>query len=207
MSDLYDSVELPEVSVTAINPNKGNQQLHDYIMGVNSMRNDIMKERGMSDKQWADLSKQAVNITGVESRGGTSAGYVIKSALPDWMLHAAQYITRGTTAPISRGLSQIKVSPFQKQLNAKYAKYNINDRTLKNSNFKQGQATILKLDQIRNSMKSDYTWKDGTPMTSEEASNIWWNRGKVTSGLNDKNDASNDGVIYNKKYNDRKIIF
>lgn len=48
---------LPEVTVTAINPNRGNKALHDYIMGVNSMRNDIMRERGISDSQWADLSK------------------------------------------------------------------------------------------------------------------------------------------------------
>lgn len=55
MSNIYGIVELP--GVTAINPNRGNKALHDYIMGVNSMRNDIMKERGISDSRWADLSK------------------------------------------------------------------------------------------------------------------------------------------------------
>lgn len=55
MSSIYGIVELP--GVTAINPNRGNKALHDYIMGVNSMRNDIIKERGISDSQWADLSK------------------------------------------------------------------------------------------------------------------------------------------------------
>ena len=207
MNDIYGIVELPGVSVTAINPNKGNKQLHDYIMGVNSLRNDIMKEIGMSDAQWADLSRQAVNITGVESKNGTSARYAIKSALPDWMLHAVQYVTRGKTMPLSRGLSQIKIIPAQTQLNTRYTRYGINDQTLKDSNFKQGQATVLKLDENRKSMKSNYTWKDGTPMTSEEANNIYWNRGRLTSGLNDKNDASNSGVVYNNKYNDRKIIF
>lgn len=59
MSNIYGIVELPGVTVTAINPNRGNKALHDYIMGVNSMRNDIMKERGISDSRWADLSKQA----------------------------------------------------------------------------------------------------------------------------------------------------
>lgn len=207
MNDTYGIVELPGVTVTAINPNRGNKQLHDYIMGVNSMRNDIMKEKGMSDSQWANLSKHAVNITGVESKNGTSFRYKVKSAMPDWMLHATQYVARGKTMPISRGLSQIKVVPSQKQLNARYSKYGINDQTLKDSNFKQGQATILKMDENRKSMKSSYTWKDGTPMTTEEANNIYWNRGRLTSGLNDKNDPSNSGVVYNNKFNSRKIIF
>jgi len=47
-----------------------------------------MKERGISDSQWADLSRQAVNITGVESKNGTSVRYKVKSAMPDWMLQA-----------------------------------------------------------------------------------------------------------------------
>lgn len=207
MSDIYGIVELPGVSVTAINPNRGNQELHDYIMGVNSMRNDIMKERGMSDSQWANLSKQAVNITGVESKNGTSMRYKVKSVLPDWALHVAQYVTRGKTMPLSRGLSQIKIVPSQTQLNTRYTRYGIDDQTLKDSNFKQGQATILKLDENRKSMRSNYTWKDGTPMTTEEANNIYWNRGKLTSGLNDKDDTSNSGVVYNNKFNNRKIIF
>lgn len=207
MSDIQRIVQLPEVTVTVINPNRGNKALHDYIMGINSMRNDIMKERRISDSRWADLSKQAVNITGVESKNGTSIKYKVKNLLPDWLLHIGQYVSRGKTMPISRGLSQIKIFPSQKQLNARYSRYGINDQTLKNSNFKQGQATIIKMDENRKSMKSNYTWKDGTPMTTEEANNIYWNRGKLTSGLNDKNDSSNSGVIYNNKFNDRKIIF
>ena len=43
-------------------------------------------------------------------------------------------------------------------------------------------------------------------MTTEEANNIYWNRGKLTSGLNDKNDTSNSGVQYIKSYNNRSII-
>lgn len=207
MNDIQGTVKLPGVTVTAINPNRGNRALHDYIMGVNSMRNDIMKERGISDSRWADLSKQAVNITGVESKNGTSTRYKVKNILPDWLLHAGQYVFRGKTMPISRGLSQIKIVPAQKRLNARYSRYGINDQTLKNSSFKQGQATIIKMDENRKSMKSTYTWRDGTPMTTEEANNIYWNRGKLTSGLNDKNDSSNSGVVYNNKFNDRKIIF
>lgn len=94
MSNIYGIVELPGVTVTAINPNRGNKALHDYIMGVNSMRNDIMKERGISDSRWADLSKQAVNITGVESKNGTSVRYKVKNALPDWMLLSIQLEVR-----------------------------------------------------------------------------------------------------------------
>ena len=54
MSNIYGIVELPGVTVTAINPNRGNKALHDYIVGGNSMRNDIMKERENSESGWAD---------------------------------------------------------------------------------------------------------------------------------------------------------
>ena len=198
---------LPEVTITAINPNRGSKALSSFIRGVNSMRNDIMTQRNMSDSQWANLSKQAVNLTGVESKNGESFRYKVKSALPDWMLYGVQKIVRGKTMPLSRGLTQIKVIPSQKRLNNRFAKYGINDNTLKNSYFKQGQATILKLDENRQNMLRNYTWKDGTPMSDEEANNIVWNRGKLTSGFNDKNDNTNSAVIYNKKYNNRKIIF
>lgn len=76
-------IKLPNITVTAINPNRGNKALHDYIMGVNSMRNDIMKQRNMSDADWAELSKHAVNLTGVESKNGTSIRYKVKSIVPD----------------------------------------------------------------------------------------------------------------------------
>ena len=76
----------------------------------------------------------------------------------------------------------------------------------------QGAATVLKLndvdnylnDKIRN--KGNITWKDGSPMSREDARNIVWNRGRVSSGLNDKNDTSNSGVIYIKKFKDRSLI-
>lgn len=43
-------------------------------------------------------------------------------------------------------------------------------------------------------------------MTKEDANSIVWNRGKVTSGLNDKNDLSNSASLYVKKYHDRSIM-
>ena len=55
-------------------------------------------------------------------------------------------------------------------------------------------------------MKPSYTWKDGSPMSQTDANNIYRNRGKLTSDKNDKNDASNSGVQYIKKYNNRSII-
>ena len=55
-------------------------------------------------------------------------------------------------------------------------------------------------------MKPSYTWKDGSPMSQTDANNIYWNMGKLTSGKNDRNDPSNSGVQYIKKYNDRSII-
>lgn len=201
--NIYD---LPEATVTVINPNRGNDQMHQFIRGVNSMRNDIMQKYNISDNDWADISKQAVNLTGVETKNGTSARYWIKNHIPDIGLKLVQKLTRGKVSPISRGLTQIKIYPQQIELNKEYNKYGINDSTLKNRPELQGKATILKLLYNRQTMRPNYTWKDGSLMSKTDANNIYWNRGRITSGKNDKNDTSNSGVQYIKKYNDRSII-
>lgn len=197
---------LPEVTVTAINPNRGNSPLHDFIRGVNSMRSDMMQKYNMSDQEWANISKQAVNLTGVESKNGTSIRFAIKNNLPDFVLRLAQKVSRGESGPLSRGLSQIKIFPNDTQLNKQYTQYGINDTTLKKYPKLQGKATVLKLLHNRQSMENNYTWKDGSPMSSVDANNIYWNRGRLTSGKNDKNDLSNSGVQYINKYNNRSII-
>ena len=38
MSNIYGIVELPGVTVTAINPNRGNKALHDYFLLCNRKR-------------------------------------------------------------------------------------------------------------------------------------------------------------------------
>lgn len=206
MSEHSDTYSLPEVKVTAINPNRGNENMHQFINGVNSMRNDMMKKYHLSDNDWANISKQAVNLTGVESKNGTSVRFWVKKHLPDGFLRLTQKLTRGKVSPISRGLTQIKVYPGQKDLNKIYSSYGINEDTLKGSPTLQGKATILKLLYNQQSMKPSYTWKDGSPMSQTDANSIYWNRGVLTSGKNDKNDTSNSGVQYIKKYYDRSII-
>ena len=201
MTKYYNTYNLPEVTVTAINPNRLNNSMHQFIQGVNSMRNNMMRKYNLSDNDWANISKQAVNLTGVETKNGTSLRYWIKEHIPDSGLKLMQKLIRGKVSPISRGLTQIKIYPQQKELNSQYHKYGI-----KNNPTLQGKATVLKLLYNRQTMKPSYTWKDGSPMSQTDANNIYWNRGKLTSGKNDKNDSSNSGVKYIKSYNDRSII-
>ena len=206
MTKYYNIQSLPEVTVTAINPNRLNNNMHQFIHGVNSMRNNMMQKYNLSDNDWANISKQAVNLTGVETKNGSSLRYWIKEHIPDSGLKLVQKLTRGKVSPISRGLTQIKVYPQQKELNSQYHKYGINEDSLKNNPTLQGKATVLKLLYNRQTMKPSYTWTDGSPMSQTDANNIYWNRGKLTSGKNDKNDSSNSGVQYIKKYNNRSII-
>lgn len=57
-------MELPEVTVTAINPNRPgiSNSGKKFIQGVNEKRNQYMQDYGMSDSEFADLAKSAVNI-------------------------------------------------------------------------------------------------------------------------------------------------
>lgn len=206
MTKYYNTYNLPEVTVTAINPNRLNNNMHQFIQGVNSMRNNMMRKYNLSDNDWANISKQAVNLTGVETKNGSSLRYWIKEHIPDSGLKLVQKLTRGKVSPISRGLTQIKIYPQQKELNSQYRKYGINEDSLKSNPALQGKATVLKLLYNRQTMKPSYTWKDGSPMSQTDANNIYRNRGKLTSDKNDKNDASNSGVQYIKSYNNRSII-
>ena len=185
---------------------KVKNNMHQFIHGVNSMRNNMMQKYNLSDNDWANISKQAVNLTGVETKNGSSLRYWIKEHIPDSGLKLVQKLTRGKVSPISRGLTQIKIYPQQKELNSQYRKYGINEDSLKSNPALQGKATVLKLLYNRQTMKPSYTWKDGSPMSQTDANNIYRNRGKLTSDKNDKNDASNSGVQYIKSYNNRSII-
>lgn len=197
---------IPLVTVTAVNPNRGNTAMQEFIRGVNSLRNDIMRRTGMSDTGWAELAKHAVNLTGVETKNGTSIRYKVKSLLPDWMLQGIQLVARGKIMPVSRGLTQIKYDPWDKELKARYSEYEIDDDSLKDSAFKQGQATVIRLDKNREKTNKPYRWSDNTLMSETDKNNIFWNRGKLTDRLNDRNDSNNSGVQYIQNYNKKKII-
>ena len=144
MTKYYNIQSLPEVTVTAINPNRLNDNMHQFIHGVNSMRNNMMQKYNLSDNDWANISKQAVNLTGVETKNGSSLRYWIKEHIPDSGLKLVQKLTRGKVSPISRGLTQIKIYPQQKELNSQYRKYGINEDSLKSNPALQGKATVLK---------------------------------------------------------------
>lgn len=204
---------LKGVTVTALDPRRAiSNGDRKFIQGINSTRNYMMQQHGLTDAQWANQAKHAYNIAGVESKHGETIRYQVKENLPDTIIQGLQNLFRGRVQNPSRGYTQIKILPGQSNLNTEYKKLGITDEALKVSPYVQGAATVLKLndvdnylnDKIRN--KGNITWKDGSPMSREDARNIVWNRGRVSSGLNDKNDTSNSGVIYIKKFKDRSLI-
>ena len=77
------------------------------------MSNDMMQKYNLSDIDWANISKQAVNLTGVETKNGSSLRYWIKEHTPDSVLKLVQRLTRGKVSPISRGLTYIERMTYE----------------------------------------------------------------------------------------------
>ena len=97
MTKYYNTYNLPEVTVTAINPNRLNNNMHQFIRGVNSMRNNMMHKYNISDNDWANISKQAVNLTGVETKNESSLRYWIKEHIPDSGLKLGMLVNQSKT--------------------------------------------------------------------------------------------------------------
>lgn len=166
------------------------------------MRNDIMQKYNLTDKEYADLAKQAYNIAGVESTHGNGISYNIRKLIPDELMHLAKKLHRGKDSPNSRGLSQIKFYEND-PLNKKYEQYGITEENTKGSPYNQGRATVIKFAHINDHLK-DYHWKDGTPISDEDARTIIWNRGHLTDYKNDRNGSAAGYVKRYKKYSKLK---
>lgn len=161
-----------------------------------------MKDYNLSDTEWAELSKQAYNLAGVESNYGESKSYKILQYIPDWIINFGKQLIRGKDSPNSRGLTQIKF--YQDQpINEKYKEYGITEENTKNDPYNQGRATAIKLSDINDRMAS-YHWKDGSPMSSEDARAILWNRGKLTDRLNEKDGTG--ASTYVRKYHKKSVL-
>ena len=218
ISKAQQGTMLPEVTVTSINVNKhaGSPQHRKFIRALNSNRNEFMKKYNLSDQEYADLSKFALNLTGAESSNGYDRNVFKRTYIyPDWMIHLGKLLKRGKDSANSRGLTQIKYDDDIKNpdLQKYYIDLGITGRNIKYDPDSMARATLGRTLWIQDQLKKQYGdqsihYADGTEMPQEIAQYLYWNRGKVTDRANGNPETGSTTGAANqiKYYNSRKNI-
>lgn len=208
---------LPEVTVTGISTKRfdKNSDAYKFAKALNENRGLLMQMYNLSDAQYSDLSKFAINMGNRETGLGKNIYYNLKKIIPDQVLSLGKTIMRGKDSPSSRGLTQIKygqdieTNPWLKE---QYSRFGINDSNLQNDFNKMAQATIIRTinnNSIlqKNNNGNQYRYSDGTNIPNDEALAIYWNRGKLTNRLNPNPQYNNDSVSKHiQKFRKRKIV-
>ena len=212
-----EGIELPEVTITAINPNRFEKgsEARAFTNALNSNRQQLMKRYNLSDQQYADLSKFAINIAQKESGLGGGTSYTLRKYIPEKILHLGKKIIRGSDTPLSRGLTQIKYNGDIKDsdLKKEYDYFGITDKNLIDNYDKMTQATIARAvinKRNLNSKKgiSNYHYKNGQLIPEDVALALYWNRGKLTDYANpDPSNLNVGGATgYARRFQNQKIL-
>lgn len=184
----FDGMELPEVTVTAINPNREgiSEEGKDFIRGLNAKRNHFMQTFDMSDQEYADQAALAANLAQRESGLGSGKSYNLRKFIPDSIIGLGKQILRGDSGYPSRGMTQIKYLQDIKnpELKAMYEAEGITDDNLQDDPEKMAAATIVRLEHNKKSLKPKYHYSDGEEIPSDVAQAMYWNRGRLTDGKN-----------------------
>lgn len=185
-----NGITLPDIIVTGININKhsGNPWHRQFLRSLNNNRKQFMNQYNLSDNEYADLTKKALNLSSFESDRGRSSSVFKKTFIyPDWLIHAGKIIKRGKDSANSRGITQIKYNDDIKipELNKIYTNLGITDHNLKYNASTMGRATLGRLLWVKNQLKGkSLHYTDGTKIPDEIATYLYWNRGKVTDRAN-----------------------
>ena len=205
-------MELPEVTVTAINPNrKGiSEEGKQFIMGLNNNRGHFMEKYGMSDQEYADQATLAVNLAQRESGLGSAKSYNMRKFIPDSVIGLGKQILRGAPGYPSRGMTQIKYQQDIKnpELKSLYDSEGITDDNLQSSPEAMAKATITRLQFNKKSLKPVYHYSDGEEIPSDVAQAMYWNRGRLTDGKNPNiTDLDAGGATgYARRFVNQKIL-
>ena len=205
-------MELPEVTVTAINPNREglSEEGKQFIVGLNNNRNHFMQKYGMTDQEYADQATLAVNLAQRESGLGSGKSYNMRKFIPDSIIGLGKQILRGAPGYPSRGMTQIK---YQQDINnpelkALYDAEGITDENLQTDPEAMAKATITRLQFNKKSLKPKYHYTDGEEIPSDVAQAMYWNRGRLTDGKNPNiTDLDAGGATgYARRFVNQKIL-
>lgn len=222
--------ELDTVEISALNESpqffkqKGvNSKLgKQFINSINNNRNYFMKTYDLSDQQYLDLAKQAVNTAQMETQLGDDLKqqfiyHAFKAApnLYDKGYKTFLNIEYGDNAPgMSRGLTKIKYSDDIKnpELKKIYDRVGVTEHGIEGNPHEAALATIAKLHY--NNTKKDfnsYRYNDGTFIPKENAQYMYWNFGRLSDNKNDnpygQRIAGTDTVSARAKRFDREKIY
>lgn len=180
---------LPEVTITATNPEHGKTTRGKwFVRALNQNRNEMMKRYNLSDQEYADLSRFAVNIANRESKLGSGPSYLSREIIPDKIIALGKKVLRGQESAPSRGLTQIKYNDDIKdpRLKREYDKLGITDKGLGTSFDQMAKATVARAIINQKSLgDKTYHYSDGTQIPAYTALAMYWNRGRLTDYLNE----------------------
>lgn len=208
----FDGTTLPEITVTAINPNNKDlwEDGKDFIRALNDNRNYFMNKYNLSDQEYAEQAALAVNLAQRESSLGAGKSYNIRKFIPDSILGLGKQILRRNAGYPSRGLTQIKYQQDVKnpELKALYDTEGITDENLATDPEAMAKATIIRLQFNKKSLKPKYHYSDGEEIPSDVVQAIYWNRGRLTDGKNPNiTDLDAGGATgYARRFVNQKVI-
>lgn len=207
-----ESTVIEPISVTGINPNAYDitPAGKNYIRALNQDRNYFMQKYGLSDEEYADYAKTAVNIARTESNFGDSPRLTLKNLTPDAVLKASKVFNAGLESDsylkfahpvfgpfiaglranpdtsLSRGFTQIKYESDIKnpKLRRMYNDLGVNDDNLQNDVRAMARGTVGRLIFNDQALETPRTFTDGSVIPQEVARYMYWNAGRLTSGKN-----------------------
>lgn len=206
---------LPEVQVTAINPSRFafGSTAYDYATALNNSRTKLMNEFNLSDQDYTDLSKFALNLAQRESSLGKRPSYLIRQVTPDSVIHLGKMLLRGKDSGNSRGVTQIKYKDDiteNENLANLYSKYGIKESNLGTDPEKMAQATIIRAIDVKNQLGNNpYHYTNGETIPQDVSMAMYWNRGKLTDYANpapSQPHSSDSATAFGETFNKNKII-
>jgi len=184
-----------------------------------------MQRYDLSDKDYNDFEKFAINIGQRESSLGEGKSYNLREIMPESGRRLAKAVWRGLingkgfsdqyNAPLSRGLTQIKYANDIKnpELAKEYNELGITDDNLQSDYDAMAKATIARAVHNRNFLNSkkgvnNYHYSNGVTIPFDSAMAIYWNRGRLTDYANPHPDNTDVGGAtgYVRRYEHQKII-
>ena len=190
-------MELPEVTVTAFNPNRGIGPAGSrFIKGLNDSRQYMMENHDWTDEDFSNYGKVAINLAQQESKLGNSKRYLAKQLIPEQHLQAAKTwkalyntVANGdsfkVTAP-SKGLTQIKYGDDVKDPELRQAYFDAgitSGQQLMNPET-SAKATLIRLDHNNPQVMETKHYSDKQEIPWDEKHAFYWNAGRLTDEAN-----------------------
>lgn len=146
-----------------------------YASAIVNNKKALQQRFNLTSDEYNHLADLALGIAEQESKFGTADRYKAKSLIPDWMMDAVKYISRGNSGARSRGYTQIKNQSDNEELRKIYEELGIDNDSI-NSADKSAIATIARLAYMYNNEVRGRNFKtaDGNDLNPYHALMYKW---------------------------------